>query len=281
LERPDAAAGGVVRAAHGQRGLKANAVVAIAFFHPATSAALKEAILMAPGKGWGRGMALVVFLRGINVGGHRTFRPTLLARALGDYDVVNVGAAGTFVVRKPASRAKFRAALLRQLPFEAKVVLCDGRDLIRLERENPFGARSSPPDQVRFVSILSKSARLRPGVPITLPPGRDWLLRVIGSKNRFVFGVYRRHMKTIGYLGQIDKLFGVLATTRNWNTIVAIARMLRSQGKKTGQMPRAPGQGKSRTAGALPATGYPPDPSPGLAPVGRMGRDSRGRVSAQ
>ncbi len=39
-------------------------------------------------------MALVVFLRGVNVGGHRTFRPSLLARALSRYDVVNVGAAG-------------------------------------------------------------------------------------------------------------------------------------------------------------------------------------------
>jgi uncharacterized protein (DUF1697 family) len=43
-----------------------------------------------------------------------------------------------------------------------------------------------------------------------------------------VFGVYRRHMKTIGYLGQIDKLYGVPATTRNWNTIIAIIRMLKS-----------------------------------------------------
>jgi hypothetical protein len=43
-----------------------------------------------------------------------------------------------------------------------------------------------------------------------------------------VFGVYRRHMKTIGYLGQIDKLYGVPATTRNWNTIIAIMRILKS-----------------------------------------------------
>jgi len=83
-------------------------------------------------------MALVVFLRGVNVGGYRTFRPSLLAKALSKYDVVNVGAAGTFVVRKPGSRAKFRADLLRKLPFEAEVVLCDGRDLIRFETENPF-----------------------------------------------------------------------------------------------------------------------------------------------
>jgi hypothetical protein len=31
-------------------------------------------------------------------------------------------------------------------------------------------------------------------------------------------------MKTVGYLGRIDKLFGVPATTRNWNTILAVVR---------------------------------------------------------
>ena len=177
-------------------------------------------------------MALVVFLRGVNVGGHRTFRPSILARALSDYDVVNVGAAGTFVVRKPRSRATFRAALLRKLPFEAEVVLCDGRDLIGLETENPFGTEPSRPDVVRFVSILTKAGRVRASLPVTLPPRGAWLLRLIASQNRFVFGVYRRHMKTIGYLGQIDKLVGAPATTRNWNTIVAIVRILKGQGKK-------------------------------------------------
>jgi len=177
-------------------------------------------------------MALIVFIRGVNVGGHRTFRPSILARELSHYDVVNVGAAGTFVVRKPGSRAKFRAELLRRLPFEAEVVLCDARDLIRLEIDNPFGTEPARPDIVRFVSILSKAGRLRASIPITLPPGREWLLRVIASKNRFVFGMHRRHMKTISYLGQIDKLFGVRATTRNWNTIIAIVRILKDEGKK-------------------------------------------------
>src|SRR5262252_6196849 len=104
-------------------------------------------------------MALIVFLRGVNVGGHRTFRPSMLAKELSEYDVVNVGAAGTFVVRKPGSRREFRAELLRKLPFEAQVMLCDGRDLIQLVRENPFGAEPSRPDIVRFVSILSKAGR--------------------------------------------------------------------------------------------------------------------------
>jgi hypothetical protein len=43
-------------------------------------------------------MALVVFIRGVNVGGHRTFRPSILAGELSDYGVVNVGAAGTIAI---------------------------------------------------------------------------------------------------------------------------------------------------------------------------------------
>jgi uncharacterized protein (DUF1697 family) len=184
-------------------------------------------------------MGLVVFIRGVNVGGHRTFRPSVLARGLSDYGVVNVGAAGTFVVRKPGSRAKFRAALLRKLPFKAEVVLCDGRDLIRLEMENPFEAEPVRPDVVRFVSILSRAGGLRAALPVTFPPDGEWFVRVIASKDQFVFGVYRRHMKTIGYLGQIDKLFGVPATTRNWNTILAVVRILKGQEKKAAnQSPR-------------------------------------------
>ena len=154
----------------------------------------------------------------------------MLAREMSDHDVVNVGTAGTFVIRKPGSRAKFRAALRRKLPFEAEVVLCDGRDLMRLETENPFAAEPSPPDVVRFVSILSKAGGVRVPLPVTFPSFGDWLVRVIASEGQFVFGMYRRHMKTIGYLGQVDKLYGVPATTRNWNTIVAILRILKGHG---------------------------------------------------
>src|SRR5262249_58070443 len=101
-------------------------------------------------------MALVVFLRAVNVGGHNTFRPSVLAKQLSQYDVVNIGAAGTFIVRRPGSPARFRAELLRKLPFEADVAICDARDVVRLETENPFGAEAAPPDVVRFVSVRMK-----------------------------------------------------------------------------------------------------------------------------
>jgi uncharacterized protein (DUF1697 family) len=177
---------------------------------------------------YNRGIALVVFLRGVNVGGHRTFRPSVLAQKLRAFDVVNVGAAGTFVVRKPGSRAAFRDALCKQLPFETVVALCDSRDLVRLQAEDPFADEPSGPDVVHFISILSKAGRVQPAIPIAFPPAGQWQLRVIASKDRFVLGIYRRQMKAIGYLGQIDKVFGVPATTRNWNTITAIVRILKA-----------------------------------------------------
>lgn len=37
-------------------------------------------------------------------------------------------------------------------------------------------------------------------------------------------------MKAIGYLGRLDRLFGVPFTTRNWSTVTAIARVLGNDG---------------------------------------------------
>jgi uncharacterized protein (DUF1697 family) len=172
-------------------------------------------------------MALVVFLRGVNVGGHRTFRPSILAKELSEYDVVSVGAAGTFVVHSPPSRKELRTELLRRLPFEAEVMLCCGHEILSLAKADPFRAEPTRADIVRFVSILPEARRSRFSTPIKLPPEGAWLLKVIAVKNRFVLGVYRRQMKTIRYLGQMDKLFGVPTTTRNWNTITAIVRILK------------------------------------------------------
>jgi len=173
-------------------------------------------------------MALIVFFRGINVGGGGTLRPSVIAKELGIYDVVNVGAAGTLVVRKPGLRANFIAELRRKLPFEATIALCHGNDLVRLAMDEPFATEPTSTDAVRFISVLSEAGRRRVSLPIALPEEGEWLVRIIGSKNRFVYGVYRRHMKTIRYLGQIDRLFGVPATTRSWKTILSVLRILKS-----------------------------------------------------
>ena len=174
-------------------------------------------------------MALVVFLRGCNVGGKRTIRPTLLAEQLKQYDVVNIGAAGTFVIRARASQAKLRADFLRSLPFETEVMICEGRDLIKAISTDPFAGEPVRADVVRFVSVLAARPPRRPPIPISFPTGGQWALRILAVEGRFLFGLYRRQMKAVSYLGSIDKLFGAPATTRNWNTITTILKVLRSQ----------------------------------------------------
>jgi uncharacterized protein (DUF1697 family) len=171
-------------------------------------------------------VALVVFLRGVNVGGHRTFRPTTLAEQLAHLDAINIGAAGTLVIRRPVTRAHVRAELARRLPFDAEIMICDGREMVGVLSRHPFANQPVRPDIVRFVSVLSRRPRSTPSMPVSLPSTGTWLLKILARESRFVFGVYRRHMKVISYLGKIDWLFGVPVTTRNWNTITAIAKVL-------------------------------------------------------
>ena len=174
-------------------------------------------------------MALVVFLRGVNVGGHRTFRPTKLAEAQKHLGAINIGAAGTLVIRHPMTQAQARAEVARILPFVAEIVVCQSREIVNLLSMDPFEGQSVRPDVVRFVSVLSQRPRLTPSTPMRFPSSGQWLMKILARRNRFVIGLYRRHMKVIGFLGALDRLYGVSVTTRNWNTIAAIARVLRNE----------------------------------------------------
>jgi uncharacterized protein (DUF1697 family) len=171
-------------------------------------------------------VALVALLRGINVGGHRTFRPTTLTTQLKHLDAVNIGAAGTFVIRQPVTQAQLRAELASRLPFSAEIMICQGREIVRLMSQNHFADQPVRPDIVRFVSVLARRPRSEPSMPMSLPSKGTWLLKILERDNRFVLGLYRRQMKAIGYLGGLDRLFGVPVTTRNWNTMTAITKVL-------------------------------------------------------
>jgi uncharacterized protein (DUF1697 family) len=171
-------------------------------------------------------VALVVLLRGVNVGGHRTFRPTTLARQLKHLDAVSIGAAGTFVIRQPVSQAQLRAELASRLSFDTEIIICDGREIVRLMSLNHFAGQPTRPGIVRFVSVLSRRSRSAPAIPVSFPSSGRWLLKILARDNRFVVGLYRRHLKVIGYLGTFDRLFGVPVTTRNWNTMTAVVGVL-------------------------------------------------------
>lgn len=174
-------------------------------------------------------MSSVVFLRAVNVGTANRCRPAQIAKELSRFDVVNIGAVGTFVVRKDVSESTLRAAFARELPFKCDTMICPARDLLKLAAKDPFAKEPSGPNFTRFVNVLHKPLRKRPALPISLPSDGSWLVKVIAIQGRFILGLYRREMKAIGYLGKIEKQFGVPATNRNWNTIEKVVQVLRAQ----------------------------------------------------
>jgi uncharacterized protein (DUF1697 family) len=171
-------------------------------------------------------MASVVFLRAINVGGANRCQPALIAKQLEKFGVVNIGAVGTFVVREDVSEAALRAAIAKRLPFKCEIMIVPASDVLKLASKNPFVRQPSDATITRFVNVLHKRPRELPALPLSLPSDDDWLLKVIAIQNRFVLGLYRRQMKAISYLSKIEKLFGVAATTRNWNTIEKVVQIL-------------------------------------------------------
>lgn len=172
--------------------------------------------------------AFVVFLRGVNVGGHKTFRPSLLAKDLSaDFDVTNVGAAGTFVVRRAASPASLRSAIVARLPFEAGIMVCPAEEIRDLLRSEPFGCGKPQADTKRFVSVLEKSPARPAPLPIERPPGKEWQVRLVRVELRYALSVWRRTGERGLYPNEVvERALGVSATTRGWETIGKVARIL-------------------------------------------------------
>jgi len=171
-------------------------------------------------------MKWVVFLRAVNVGGANRCQPALIAKQLSKFGVINIGAVGTFVVSKGVSESALRAAIAKRLPFKCEIMICPARDIIKLASKDPFARQPAGPDITRFVNILAKRLPSPPPLPLSLPSDDDWVLRIIGIEDRFALGLYRRQMKAISYLGKIEKLLGMPATNRNWNTIEKVAKIL-------------------------------------------------------
>jgi hypothetical protein len=152
----------------------------------------------------------------------------VLAKQLKHLDAVNVGGAGTLAIPHAITRAKLRAELERRLRFEVEIIICEGRAIIRLMAQDFFAGHRVRPDTVRFVSVLARRPRVAPQLPMSLPSRGKWLLKVLARNDRFVIGLYRRHMRVISYLGALDRLFGAPVTSRNWNTMTAVAKVLKS-----------------------------------------------------
>ncbi len=172
-------------------------------------------------------MPHVVFLRAANVGGKNVFRPAQLATALAHLDVVNVGAAGTFLVRARASTASIRHEILSQLKFEPEVAVVPAREVLALVSAAPFPRVTFSKDVRGWVAVLCGRPKTPTTLPLATPAGSSWSVRFDRVEGRFAIGLWRRRPSGFVSPNQVvEKALGVPATTRYWETIQRLARLI-------------------------------------------------------
>ena len=171
-------------------------------------------------------MRWVVFLRAVNVGGTNRCQPAQIAKELAKFGLVNVGAVGTFVVREDVSELALRAAIAKKLSFKCEIMICTAKQIVDLARENPFnGDRGNDIDA--HVSIMAKRPVKVPALPIYVTSKDNWEIKIARAIGPVVLSLRRKVPNGHLYPNQIvEKQFGVAATTRSWNTIEKIAKIL-------------------------------------------------------
>jgi uncharacterized protein (DUF1697 family) len=169
-------------------------------------------------------VASAVFLRGVNVGGARVFRPLELVEALPHRRLVNIGAAGTFVAHA-GSPQEVERDVRRALPFETTVVVRPASEIAALVREDPFRDVVLPEGTRAWVAILAGPSSGRATLPVSIPSDHEWAVRILEERGAFAWGIYRRHpTRTIQPANVVERALGVAATTRWWETIVKVHR---------------------------------------------------------
>ena len=170
-------------------------------------------------------MKLVVLMKGVNVGKHRRFLPAALAKELAAFDVVNIGAVGTYVVHDAPSAAALRAEIARRLPFEAEILICTEKEIRALADRDPFARRKHPAEVREMVTLLAKKPAGRTKLPIRRPDGDDWQVELFEIDGRFALALWRPDPKRLVYVDP-QKELGVSGTTRTWKTFLAIRKAL-------------------------------------------------------
>jgi uncharacterized protein (DUF1697 family) len=172
-------------------------------------------------------MAHVVFLRAANVGGKNVFRPARLAADLAHLDVVNVGAAGTFVVRGEATPAAIRREILSRLPFEPGIAVRPAGEIVALVRSEPFRGVAFSKDLRGWVAALAGRPKVCPALPLHAPAGREWRVRLDRVEGAYALGLCHRRPGGFTYPSPVvEDALGVPATTRWWETFERVAALV-------------------------------------------------------
>ena len=183
-------------------------------------------------------MRYVAFLRGINVGGHKSLRMADLRAAFEDMGfegVRSVQASGNVVFEAGGEEAAGVVAARAELELESVLgypiglVVREFTDVERLVASDPFRRVAITPETRLYVTFLSHPATngtgLRPekglGRASDASGGNAWLVDATPGEVLTAISLSPEG-GTTELMAWLEKQFGPGVTTRNWNTIVKI-----------------------------------------------------------
>ncbi|MBM0274668.1 DUF1697 domain-containing protein [Micromonospora tarensis] len=172
----------------------------------------------------------VALLRGVNVGTTRLAMADLrrIVSDLGHEDVKtylqsgNV-AFGSTVRDAEKLAAGIERALADELGLTVPVLVRSGRELAAVAGGNPYADREDDPTRL-LVAFLATPPKPAAADALAVPGGENVSFTVTGRQVflHYVDGGYGRSKFTNAYL---EKKLGVVATTRNWKSVRALAEM--------------------------------------------------------
>jgi uncharacterized protein (DUF1697 family) len=173
--------------------------------------------------------AIVAFLRGVNVGGHKKIAMAVLKSAfesMGFRNMRTVLASGNVVFEAPEKDPKRDLTVGRELErafgFPVKVVLRTVRELRAMVASDPFKSVPSGPNVRLSVTFLAQRTPNRSRLRLPAPAKGVRIVRVRPGEI-FSAVTLSPDVGTPDLMAHLDKALGDEVTTRNWNTILRIA----------------------------------------------------------
>ncbi|MDP4219218.1 MAG: DUF1697 domain-containing protein [Bacteroidota bacterium] len=170
----------------------------------------------------------VAFLRGINVGGHKSV-PMVKAKQifedLGFANVRTILASGNIIFEAKDTIVKLARIITNQLQdsfgFSIPVIVRPRADITRIVKADPFAGNSVTKDMRLYITFLPEEPLQVPRLPYHTP---DNSFSVLALSDCMVFSVLDLSKNgTPEAMKILEKQFGKNITTRNWNTLVKIA----------------------------------------------------------
>jgi uncharacterized protein (DUF1697 family) len=168
----------------------------------------------------------VAFLRGVNVGGNKVVPMAKVVEAIASLKygaVKSIGHAGNILfdgggADDAALEKKLEAGLKKKLALECTVMVRQLDELRALVESEPFG-KKDPPEVTKYVAFLAGEPTKEVKTQRNDKEGWDLF-------ERRGLDVFFRAWKVNGRstFPMVDRLFGVPATLRNWNTVVKVTK---------------------------------------------------------